>query len=193
MPRPIYVIVAGVNGAGKSTLYQTTPELFLNTKRLNADEILRANGGDWRSLKDNLSAMHQEVKLLHHALAQRQSVHIETTLAGNGNTHIKLIQKAHQQGFEVCLLYVSLRNSQIAIDRVQERVDKGGHGIAPELIKKRYSQSLKNLVAVSAYVDQVKIFDNTYKLILVYARNHQEIVENNLIRFPWLPQKLPYK
>ncbi len=193
MPRPIYIIVAGVNGAGKSTLYRTDPGLFLKTIRLNADEILRANGGNWRKLKDNLVAMRQEVKLLHQALAQRQSIHIETTLAGNGNTHLKLIQEAHHQGFEVYLLYVSLESAQLAINRVQERVNKGGHGIAPGLIKKRYKQSLKNLVTVSAEVDQVKIFDNTHKLKLVYARNHQDPVEDNLVKFPWLPQSLLYK
>lgn len=193
MPQPIYIIVAGVNGAGKSTLYQTDPDLFLNTHRLNADEILRNNGGDWHLLKDNLAAMRQEVTLLHQALNRRESVHIETTLAGNGNTHLKLIQKAHQQNFEVYLLYVSLENVQLAIDRVQERINKGGHGIAPELIKKRYKQSLNNLIPISAEVDQVKIFDNTQKLKLVYARNHQKVVENNLTSFPWLPPELPMK
>jgi Uncharacterized protein conserved in bacteria len=41
-----YIIVAGINGAGKSTLYRARPELFTNTKRLNADEILQQLGGD---------------------------------------------------------------------------------------------------------------------------------------------------
>lgn len=43
-----YVIVAGINGAGKSTLYRLQPELFENTTRINADEILKQMGGDWR-------------------------------------------------------------------------------------------------------------------------------------------------
>lgn len=42
-----YIIVAGVNGAGKSTLYQTIPEIFEHTQRINADEILNKNQGDW--------------------------------------------------------------------------------------------------------------------------------------------------
>ncbi|MDM7516492.1 hypothetical protein QUF07_07160 [Lentilactobacillus sp. TOM.63] len=88
---------------------------------------------------------------------------------------------------------MSLENVQLALDRVQERINKGGHGIAPELIKKRYKQSLNNLIPISAEVDQVKIFDNTQKLKLVYARNHQKVVENNLTSFPWLPPELPMK
>lgn len=52
-----YIIVAGINGAGKSTLYRARPELFTNTKRLNADEILQQLGGDWRKNSDNIKAM----------------------------------------------------------------------------------------------------------------------------------------
>ena len=43
-----YIIVAGINGAGKSTLYRGFPYLFENTIRINADEILRGFGGDWK-------------------------------------------------------------------------------------------------------------------------------------------------
>lgn len=47
MSRPAFIIVAGVNGAGKTTLYMDNPELFANTKRINADEILRQQQGNW--------------------------------------------------------------------------------------------------------------------------------------------------
>ncbi|MFU0765137.1 MAG: ATPase [Leuconostoc mesenteroides] len=48
MKKSEYMIVAGINGAGKSTLYRLQPELFDNTERINADEILQNMGGDWR-------------------------------------------------------------------------------------------------------------------------------------------------
>lgn len=50
--KPQYIIIGGVNGAGKSTLYRTNPQIFGDTRRLNADEILRAAGGDWRNPAD---------------------------------------------------------------------------------------------------------------------------------------------
>ena len=46
-----FTIVAGVNGAGKSTLYQLDPDLKCEN-RVNADEILKESGGDWKSLAD---------------------------------------------------------------------------------------------------------------------------------------------
>ncbi|KRL32672.1 hypothetical protein FD20_GL002495 [Liquorilactobacillus uvarum DSM 19971] len=80
--KPQYIIVAGINGAGKSTLYDTLPILFDKTKRINADEILRQMGGDWHKDSDNLKAMREEIKQLHYSLDNRQSIHVETTLAG---------------------------------------------------------------------------------------------------------------
>ncbi len=130
-----YLIVAGINGAGKSTLYRARPELFTHSKRLNADEILQKMGGDWRKDRDNFMAMREEIKQLHAALDTGQSIHVETTLAGQGRAQLNLIDLAHQNGFEVTLLYVALKNEKVTINRVHERVKKGGHGYQMKLLK----------------------------------------------------------
>ena len=75
------------------------------------------------------------------ALNTGQSIHVETTLAGQGKAQLNLIERAHQNGFEVTLLYVALKNKKVAINRVHERVKKGGHGVPDEVVKKRYNQS----------------------------------------------------
>ena len=58
-----FTIVAGVNGAGKSTLYQIDPDLKYEN-RVNADEILKDSGGDWKSLADTFKAGKRAVSLL---------------------------------------------------------------------------------------------------------------------------------
>lgn len=47
----IYTIYAGVNGAGKSTLYESS-KIKLDGERINSDEILIADGGNWKNKKD---------------------------------------------------------------------------------------------------------------------------------------------
>ena len=47
----IYTIYAGVNGAGKSTLYESS-KIKLDGERINSDDILIADGGDWKNKKD---------------------------------------------------------------------------------------------------------------------------------------------
>ena len=130
-----YIIVAGINGAGKSTLYRARPELFTHSKRLNADEILQKMGGDWHKDRDNFRAMREEIKQLHAALDTGQSIHVETTLSGQGKAQLNLIDWAHQNGFEVTLLYVALKNEKVAINRVHERVKKVGTEYQTKLLK----------------------------------------------------------
>ena len=188
--KPQYIIVAGINGAGKSTLYDTFPILFDKTIRINADEILRQMGGDWHKDSDNLKAMREEIKQLHYSLDNRQSIHVETTLAGRGKTQLNLIDKAHENGFEVTLLYVALRDENLAIKRVEDRVQKGGHGVPSEIIKKRYRQSNHNLSAVAFKSDNVFIYDNSEKFVTVYKREKGQIIKNDLSHLPWINQNI---
>lgn len=90
--RPKYIIVAGVNGSGKSTFYDTYPELFIDTKRINADEILKSNGGDWKKMSDNMKAVREVIQLMNQAIENHISFHQETTLSGQGQK--KWIEKA---------------------------------------------------------------------------------------------------
>lgn len=53
-----------------------------------------------------------------------------------GKAHLNLIDKAHQNGYEVTLLYVAVNSVKTAIKRVNERVELGRRGVEPELIKK---------------------------------------------------------
>lgn len=175
--KPQYILVAGVNGAGKSTLYRSFPHLFENTRRLNADEKLQASGGDWRNPADAARAMRDTIKDLRHAIASGESIHQETTLAGSAKSFQNLIDRAHAQGYEVSMLYVSLDSADKAVDRVASRVTKGGHGVDESDIRRRYESSLTNLEELSDSVDSLRIFDNStagYKTI--YERIDNQIL-----------------
>lgn len=141
-------------------------------------------GGDWHKDSDNLKAMKEEIKQLHYALDHQQSIHVETTLAGR--------DKAHKNGFEVALLYVALRDENLAIQRVNERVQKGGHGVPVATIKKRYQQSKHNLPLVAFKSDKVMIYDNSEKFTSVYAREKGQVFKNDLRYFPWISQSITY-
>jgi predicted ABC-type ATPase len=177
--RPQYILVAGVNGAGKSTLYRTEPKLFEGTRRLNADEKLQASGGNWRNPADAARAMRDTIKDLRQAIASGESIHQETTLAGSAKSFQNLIDRAHAQGYEVTMLYVSLDSADKAVDRVASRVTKGGHGVDESDIRRRYESSLRNLEELSDSVDSLKIFDNsTAGYETIYERIDNQILVN---------------
>ena len=66
-----------------------------------------------------------------------------------------------KSGFKIKLHYVGLESSKLAIQRVADRVSKGGHGIPKEDIERRYNTSLSNLKEVMPLVDNLYIYDNS--------------------------------
>lgn len=190
--KPQYIIIAGVNGAGKSTLYENDKveqDLFLNTKRINADEISKQHGWDWKNQSDNFKAMKIEVREIHASIKARESFHIETTLAGAGKAHINIINEAKKQGYEISLFYVGLESADLAIQRVKRRVEKGGHGIDDTTIRQRYTSSLNNLSNIMNYCDNILLFDNTKDLKLVFEKNHDTIRIDKRQNVTWLKNR----
>ena len=58
------------------------------------------------------------------------------------------MEKAHQQGYKVTLLYFWLKSPEQAIERVAERVSKGGHNIPKNIIVRRYYEGIDNLFKI---------------------------------------------
>lgn len=57
----VYTLIAGVNGAGQSTLYHLGNLLPANQERVNSDEILKQNKGNWKDLNDQMEAMREAI------------------------------------------------------------------------------------------------------------------------------------
>ncbi len=76
--------------------------------------------------------------------------------------------------------------------RVAERVRRGGHWIAPDIIRRRVERSLENLPAAVALADRAVLFDNS-------GRAHRAVLDVErrqiLFRAPdppcWLAERLP--
>ncbi|MBD5316559.1 MAG: AAA family ATPase [Bacteroides sp.] len=178
-------IFAGSNGAGKSTYYSTVinnenerqiNKSLVNSYRINADEILRSNGGNWHKDSDNLKALVEEVRLINKYIDQKKSFNFETTLAASTKTYKKYIKEAKENGFKTVLIYVGLKSPNLAITRVKNRVNKGGHGIKDDLIIRRYRKSLIHLNELIFLFDEVRLFDNTDQFIEIYHRNNKNII-----------------
>ena len=163
---PIYTIFAGVNGAGKSTLYSTLlQENHDFGVRVNSDEIVISNGGDWRNKSDQAKAMKMAVKLIKDCMNKGSSFNQETTLTGR--SMVNNILKTKKLGYKIIMNYVGLNSPELAIQRVAHRVSMGGHGIPEEDIKRRYYVSLSKLKELMPLIDELYIYDNSKHMKLV--------------------------
>lgn len=163
-----FTIFAGVNGAGKSTLYACDNSQNLGI-RLNADEIVRSYGADWRDTQAQVAAAKQLLKQQQYCFDHGLSCNRETTLCGANI--IKSINLAKQLGYSVHLRYVGVSSPQIAIDRVNKRIALGGHGVSEATIEHRYESSAENFCKVSNLCDNINIYDNSGDSLILVAYN----------------------
>jgi predicted ABC-type ATPase len=97
-----------------------------------------------------------------------------------------LIEKAHQQGYDVTLLYFWLKSPEQAMERVAERVSKGGHNIPPDIIVRRYYEGINNLFKIyMPIVDTWVLVNNseTPRSIVATGGKDQETVVRNSVLF----------
>ena len=173
--KKIFYLFAGVNGAGKSTLYnsESLNNDIKNSIRINTDEIVRKIG-DWKNNSDQVKAAKIAINLRNDCFRYGKSFNEETTLTGK--TILKTIDKAKELGYELQLFYVGVNSSDIAKERVKNRVAKGGHNIENDIVEKRYYESLKNLKEIISKFDKVYLYDNSEKYRNIFSFSNNKIL-----------------
>lgn len=153
-------IIAGPNGAGKTTAsYTILPEIFDCREFVNADEIAK---GISPFNPDNVGIKAGRIMLsrIQELLDNEDSFAFETTLSTKSYTG--LIKKAQERNYEVILFFLILDSQELAIKRVQTRVQEGGHNIPKEVIERRFKNGLHNLFNLYIpVVDKWILVDNS--------------------------------
>lgn len=165
-PQKKIYIIAGCNGAGKTTASFTILTRYMHCEEfINADEIARG-----------LSPFHPEsvpieagklmIQRIGDLMKRGVTFAVETTLSTR--SYVNLIRRAHKAGYQVELIFLWLSSPDVAVQRVAHRVMEGGHNIPEDVIRRRYSAGIKNLVEVySSIVDRWILIDNNAASVVV--------------------------
>lgn len=159
MSKQLYII-AGCNGAGKTTAsYTVLPDILNCREFVNADEI--AHGlSPFNPGNVAIEAGRLMLQRIEELLERDETFAIETTLATK--SYVNLVHRAQEKGYRVTLLFFWLNTPELAIQRVAERVSKGGHDIPEDIIRRRYVSGIGNLFNLYASeVDYWAVFDNS--------------------------------
>lgn len=159
MDKNLYII-GGCNGAGKTTAsYTVLPDILQCREFVNADEIARGLS-PFNPASVAIEAGRLMLQRIEELLSRQVSFAIETTLATR--SYLNLVRRAQAAGYRVSLLFFWLRTPELAIQRVAERVEKGGHGISATTIRRRYASGIRNLFRLfMKEVDYWDIYDNS--------------------------------
>ena len=149
----IYTIIGGVNGVGKSSLSGVlSAENYDLGMIIDADKI--ASEHDVDRIKGGKLA----ISLINDCLSKRINFTQETTLSGVKT--LKTIREARELDYFIRLYYIGVSSSDESIKRIKNRVEKGGHDISSDDVKRRYNKRFDDLAKVIPYCNEVRFFDN---------------------------------
>jgi predicted ABC-type ATPase len=140
---PNLYIIAGPNGAGKTIFAREfLPHYADCYEFVNADLIA---GGLSPFQPDRVAIQAGKLMLEQiHSLGKRGvDFGFETTLSGR--TYVKLVQDLKKRGYQIHLCFLWLPNIKLALDRIAERVQKGGHNIPEGVVRRRFGKGIYNL------------------------------------------------
>ena len=122
-----------------------SPFLLRDTLRVleyvNADPIaLGLSGFDPASVA--LQAGRVMLNRLHELAEQRKTFAFETTLSAKH--YAGWIKKLRNDGYDCQLMFLWLQSPDLAVQRVRERVNTGGHDVPEQVVRRRYAAGLRN-------------------------------------------------
>lgn len=169
MPDPVLQVIAGPDSAGKSTLYEAVIGPATHLEFVNSDVI----------------AAERRSRLL----ARRSSFITET-----GSAHerkVELVQAAIDAGYLVTL-HVVMVPEALAVARVANRVDVGGHDVPEQKVRERYERLWPLLVSAIGVAERTIVYDNSRarRPFRVVARFERATLLGPPDWPPWTPEPL---
>ena len=96
-----------------------------------------------------------------HLLADRaRDFAFETTLSGR--TYVRLLRDFRGRGYQIHLFFLWVPSIDIALERIADRVRRGGHNVPEDIVRRRFKKGLPNLFQLyRPLLDSWVIFDNS--------------------------------
>ena len=153
-------IIAGPNGAGKTTFATEFLPLYANCRNfINADLIARG-----LSPFDPNAALLRAGRTVLERIAEftdaRTDFAFETTLSGRA--YVPILRRVKQAGFRLHLFYLWIPGPELALLRIRDRVESGGHNVPERDVRRRFVRTLRNLFTLyRSLLDTLHFFDNS--------------------------------
>ena len=82
----------------------------------------------------------------------------ETTFSG-GKVE-ETIKQAKASGYHIRLFYIGLNSCEESLLRIQNRIQKGGHGIGEAVVRRQYNERWETIFRILSYCDEAEFYDN---------------------------------
>lgn len=135
-------IFAGPNGSGKTTISEIILRNRKNAIVYNTDKIA---GGLSAIANDTVQfeAGRFMLQNVANSIRDGESFAFETTFSGR--LWHKHLLDAKKVGYKVVIYFVFVRNMELSLKRIKQRVKSGGHDVPVKVVKRRFKRTFENL------------------------------------------------
>ncbi len=159
-----FFLFAGPNGSGKSTIIGENEAYFSENQieYLNADYCARADPDIAKmpeGLEKSIRAQKETERRLEEMMSRGLSFAWETVFSHE--SRLDIMKSAKRKGYRIHLHYITTKNPDINVARVQSRFREGGHDVPEDKIRNRYERSVAFLPEMIVIADEVSIYDNS--------------------------------
>lgn len=157
MSTPVLHLLAGPNGAGKTTFYDRVLGPATGLPFINADRIAAERWPD-DPAAHGYEAAALAAERRREAIAEGRSFASETVFSHPSK--LELLRSAGEAGYRRHL-YVILIPEELAVRRVEVRVETGGHGVPEEKVRARFHRLWQLLRQGIDLVEDARVLDNS--------------------------------
>lgn len=180
------VVIGGPNGAGKTTVASLIlPELLgVGAQEFINADIIAAELAPTNVDAAAFAAGRLLIERIQALSAQGASFAFETTMASR--TFAPLLRQVAADGYRVHIVYMWLRDADLAVSRVADRVRRGGHNIPQDVIRRRYRRGLHNFFSLyQPIAHSWRVYDNSGSEPVIVARRFADGRELVFRRETW--------
>lgn len=149
----IYTIIGGVNGVGKSSFTGVLKERTMDLGVIiDVDKITAELGGN------TLAGGKAALTKIRDCISRNVSFTQETTLSGYKTE--STAKQVKELGYYVRMFYVGLDTLDESLQRIENRVRRGGHNIPLDDVTRRFGSRWEAVAKVLPYCDEAEFYDN---------------------------------
>lgn len=153
-------IIAGPNGAGKTTFATEFLPLYANCRNFINPDLLARAYSPFDPDAGMLRAGRAVLECIADFTQARRDFAFETTLSGR--TYAPVLRKVARAGFRLHMFYLWIPSPELALLRIRDRVESGGHNVPERDVRRRFTRTLGNLFKLyRPLLDTLHFFDNS--------------------------------
>jgi predicted ABC-type ATPase len=156
---PTLYIIAGPNGVGKTTFANRyLPDEARQLEFVNADLIAKGLS-PFAPDSVSIEAGKIALKRIRELIAQKIGFTWETTMSGR--SAVAWLRDARDAGYVLKTYFLWVRELDITIGRIKQRVVEGGHNIEEEVSRRRFYKTVQNFFSIYApLMNTWKLYEN---------------------------------